>query len=203
MLIGMLMMAGCYNPGNNSNSLPYLGPLQVDRSGGEADSQYYTVPEFALINQDSQLVTPATFQDNIYITDFFFTSCPSICPKMKKQMLRVYNEFEDNDTVKILSHTIDPKHDTVEVLRAYAKKLGVEASKWHFVTGERKEIYDLGAKYFISVREDSTVEGGFDHGPYFALIDKDRHIRGYYDGTVEDEVDELMADIRVLLREYR
>lgn len=201
--IGVIIISGCSQSNTQAKKLPYLGPLQVSKDGGQIDSQYYTVPPFSFVDQDSEQVTQATFDGKIYVTDFFFTTCPSICPKMKQQMLRIYQEYGDNDTLLLLSHTIDPKHDTVEVLKKYAQKLSVDAPKWRFVTGDRSDIYNMAKDYFISVAEDSTLEGGYAHSGYFALVDKENHIRGYYDGTSPEKVDDLMDDIEVLLREYR
>ncbi|MEJ8804000.1 SCO family protein [Pontibacter sp. H249] len=186
-------------------TLPILGHREaVERVvDGETvvDTFYHQIPDFAFINQDSQQVTQETVAGKIYVTDFFFTSCPSICPKMKSQMLRVYEKFKDNPNVVILSHSIDPQHDTVAVLRDYADRLNVQTNKWHFLTGDKDNIYAMALQYFTGVQEDAQAEGGFAHSGDFMLVDQNRHIRGHYHGTEQEDVDRLMKDMDVLLKE--
>ena len=165
------------------------------------DTVFARVPDFAFIDQDSQQVSHQTFAGKIYVTDFFFTTCPSICPKMKSQMLRIYEKFKDNPRVLLLSHTIDPGHDTVAVLRDYAQRLQVSSKKWHFVTGEKDAIYGMAMKYLVSAMEDGTSPGGFTHSGHFVLVDQNRHIRGIYEGTEAESIDQLLLDIPVLLKE--
>ena len=200
-LIPIIVIAACSSPSANNNSLPVLGHRYYDET--TQDTVYHTVADFTFVNQDSATVTPETFEDKIYVTDFFFTSCPTICPVMKKQMLRVYEEFEDNDEVAILSHTIDPEYDTVALLHDYAERLGVAAPAWQFVTGEKDSIYRIALNsYMVTTAEEEEAPGGFIHSGAFILVDKDRRIRGMYDGTVPEQVDVLMNDIRRLLKEY-
>lgn len=185
--------------------LPYLGRHDfVEKNVNNetiVDTLYHQVADFSFVDQDSAIVTPETFDNKIYVTDFFFTSCPTICPVMKTQMLRVYETFKDNEEVALLSHTIDPVHDTVAVLRDYAERLGVSSDKWHFVTGEKDEIYDMGLKsYMVTAMEDENEPGGYIHSGAFILVDKDRHIRGMYDGTKPEQVDILINDINKLLQ---
>ncbi|MEP0985458.1 SCO family protein [Ekhidna sp.] len=183
----------------NSGKLPILGNTIYE----ENDTIYHTIVDFQLVDQDSSVVTNETFADQIYVADFFFTSCPTICPTMKAQMSRVYKKFEDNEQVAILSHTIDPTYDTVALLKDFAERLGVKSSKWKFVTGDQDYIYDLAEKSYMSiVDEDSNAPGGYIHSGAFLLVDKDRRIRGVYDGTVPEQVDVLMNDINRLLKEY-
>lgn len=180
--------------------LPILGPREVQAG----DTVYHTIPDFAFVDQDSALVTPETFQGSIYVADFFFTSCPTICPKMKSQMLRVYEKYEGNEQVKFLSHSIDPAHDTVAVLRDYADRLGVDSEKWHFITGDREAIFDIAQNsYMTSALEDENEPGGLVHSGAFLLIDSQRRVRGHYDGTKPEEVDQLMQDIDLLLEEEK
>ena len=184
--------------------LPYLGRHDyVEKTENQqtvVDTLYHTVADFAFVNQDSSIITPSSFEDQVYVTDFFFTTCPTICPVMKTQMLRVYEAFEDNDEVAILSHTIDPEYDTVALLHDYADRLGVSSKKWHFVTGDKDKIYDMGLKsYMVTAMEDDNEPGGFIHSGAFILVDKERHIRGMYDGTKPDQVDILIKDIQKLL----
>jgi len=178
----------------------------IERFEGEKtffDTLDHKIADFSFLNQDSAIVTNDNYKGKIYIADFFFTSCPTICPAMKKQMLRVYDEFEGNSKVAILSHTIDPEYDNVTVLRDYAERLGVSSSKWNFVTGDLDQIYDLGEKsYMVTAGEDEEAPGGYIHSGAFLLVDMDRRIRGIYDGTIPEDVDVLMNDIERLLMEY-
>ncbi len=189
----------------SNDQLPYLGRHDfVEKTVNDKkmiDTLYHQVADFRFINQDSIIVTPETFQDKVYVTDFFFTTCPTICPVMKTQMLRIYEAFKNNDEVALLSHTIDPVHDTVAVLHDYAERLGVSGNNWHFVTGDKDEIYEMGLKsYMVTAMEDENEPGGFIHSGAFILVDKDKHIRGMYDGTEPEQVDVLIRDIRRLLR---
>lgn len=201
--IAVLILAGtllaCGDKKAADNRLPVLGRHEMT----EIDTVYHQIADFKFVNQDSNWVTPETFKDKIYVADFFFTSCPTICPMMKTQMLRVYDAIEDKPDVLILSHTIDPKHDTVALLKEFADRLGVESNKWHFVTGEKDDIYKIGqTSYMVSASEDPSEPGGYLHSGAFILVDKDRRVRGFYDGTKPDQVDKLIRDIEVLRKEY-
>lgn len=189
-----------------TKKLPYLGEPDVVKKvidGKEKEEAIYpTIPDFSFTNQDKQTVTQADFKNKVYVADFFFVTCPTICPIMKKNMLTVYKEFKDNPDVKILSHTIDPEHDNPDVLKQYAADLGVTGTMWQFVTGDREKIYDIGQKhYMVSAMEDSSQAGGYIHSGAFVLIDKDRHIRGMYDGTTEAGTAKLKEDLKILLKE--
>ncbi|MBK6263611.1 SCO family protein [Marivirga sp. S37H4] len=210
--IASFLLLACGNSNESKKTkaeeeFPILGRKQfVERQvNGKTvtDTLDHTVPDFRLVNQDSVWVTPETFSGKVYIADFFFTSCPTICPTMKKEMLRVYEAYKDNDEVAIISHTIDPEYDTVALLKDFAERLDVEAPKWHFVTGEKEEIYELGQKgYMVTALEDENEEGGFIHSGAFILVDKERKIRGVYDGTQSSDVDQLIKDIQRLLATY-
>ena len=198
-LLFLMIMIACDQQGS-TEKLPFLGNTIFE----ENDTIYHTIQDFELVDQDSVIVNNATFSDKVYVADFFFTSCPTICPKMKAQMLRVYEKFESNDQVAILSHTIDPTYDTVALLKDYAERLGVRSDKWKFVTGDQDYIYDLAETSYMSVAdEDGDAPGGFVHSGAFLLVDKDRRIRGFYDGTVPEQVDVLLYDIDRLLKEYQ
>ncbi|MDF9796171.1 protein SCO1/2 [Catalinimonas alkaloidigena] len=191
-----------------SSSLPYLGRHNyVEKTINDqsvVDTIYHQVSDFRFVDQDSSVITPSTFDDKIYVADFFFTSCPTICPVMKTQMLRVYEAFKEEDEVVLLSHTIDPQHDTVALLHDYAERLGVSSDKWHFVTGEKEKIYEMGLNsYMVTAMEDDEEPGGFIHSGAFILVDKEGHVRGMYDGTKEEKVDILIKDMEKLLNEYR
>jgi protein SCO1 len=177
-------------------------PIYGERDFNGKDTIYHTIPRFSLVNQDSLVINNDTFKNKIYVADFFFTTCPDICPKMKTQMLRVYEKFESDPDVLLLSHTIDPEHDNVKVLREYGEAFGVNSKKWHFVTGPMDSIYQLAEKgYFSRAAKDPTAAGGFLHNGAFVLVDKQQRIRGQYDGTKEEPVDRLMKDIERLKRE--
>jgi protein SCO1 len=168
-----------------------------------ADTVYHSIADFEFVNQDSVQVNNRTFAGKIYVADFFFTSCRTICPKMKTQMLRVYDSIQTMPDVLILSHTIDPEHDNVALLHDFADRLGVSSSKWHFVTGNQDEIFKIAqTSYFATAMADATEPDGFIHSGAFLLIDKEKRIRGKYDGTLEDDVNRLLQDIRRLQKEY-
>lgn len=183
---------------NSSRKLPIMG----ERDFVNGDSVYHTIPDFSFVNQDSSIITNKTYKGKIYVADFFFTTCPTICPVMKKQMLRVYEKYKENPKVGILSHTIDPRHDSVKVLKEYASQLGISGKMWNFVTGEKAKIYEIGEKsYYVTAGEDSTAAGGIIHSGAFILVDTKRRVRGIYDGTKETDVTKLIKDMEVLLNE--
>jgi protein SCO1/2 len=203
-----LLFSACQSQESTNDPLPYLGRkevIQKEVNGSSAsDTVYHTIGDFQLVDQDSTAVTPASIKGKIYVADFFFTSCPTICPIMKTQMLRVYEAFKDNPEVMILSHTIDPEYDTVALLKDFAVRLGIEGNtKWKFVTGNKDHIYEVGqTRYMVSATEDPSEPGGYVHSGAFILVDKEQRIRGIYDGTKEDQVDRLIKDIPRLLKSY-
>jgi protein SCO1/2 len=193
----LLLLAGCTKP--VERPLPIYG----ERNVVNGDTVFHKIGPFKFVDQDSALVTNETFSNKIYVADFFFTSCRTICPIMKTQMLRVYDSTKNDANVLLLSHTIDPEYDTVALLHDFANRLGVESSKWHFVTGVKDSIYNVAQKsYFSTAMEDKTEPDGFIHSGAFLLIDKDQRIRGKYDGTKEEDVNRLLADISKLEKEY-
>ncbi len=168
------------------------------------DTIYQHIPAFKFLNQDSVYITNDHFKNKIYIADFFFTSCTSICPIMHRNMKTIYDKFQDNPDVMFLSHTIDFKYDKPSVLKKYAEKLGVDGPKWQFVYGSRDSIYTIAEKsYLVAVQVDSANKEGYVHQGYLVLIDKDKRIRGAYDGTDAGQVAQLMKDIPVLLAEAK
>ena len=195
--LGVLLLVISIFQSCQSEPLPVLGRTQ------EIDGQtvYHQIPNFAFVNQDSAVVTNETFAGKAYVADFFFTSCPSICPMVKQQMLRVHERFKDDDRLVLLSHTIDPKRDSVETLRRYAEGLGVSAPEWHFVTGDKTELYDIADDYFSIAIENADAPGGFDHSGRLILVDRNRHVRAFCNGTDPSEVDRFMKDIEKLLDE--
>ncbi|MBX2901813.1 MAG: SCO family protein [Cyclobacteriaceae bacterium] len=189
----LVLLAAC-----GKEKLPIFGQREVVGT----DTVYHTIAPFQFTDQDGAPVTNATFKDQIYVADFFFTSCRTICPIMKTQMLRVYQATAEMPDVKILSHTIDPEYDTVALLHDFAERLGVTSNRWHFVTGEKDSIYKIAqTSYFATAMEDKSEPDGFIHSGAFLLIDKKQRIRGKYDGTKEPDVNRLIADIKKLRRE--
>jgi protein SCO1 len=190
---------GCQNIATNNGKLPIIGErLGIDAKG---DTIYPTIASFKFINQDSISITNADFDNKIYVVDFFFTHCPTICPKVTAQMLRVHDRFKDSTALLLLSHSIDTKNDTVGRLNEYASKLGVKAPKWHFVTGDRDAIYGIADDYFSIAKESPDAPGGFDHSGRLILVDKKRRVRSFCDGTDAQDVDRFMKDIETLLAE--
>ncbi len=174
-------------------------PIFGERELVGTDTVYHQIAPFQFVDQDSALVSNTTFQDKIYVADFFFTSCRTICPIMKTQMVRVYEATKEMPDVLLLSHTIDPEYDTVALLHDFAERLGVESKRWHFVTGKKDSIYKIAqTSYFATAMEDKSEPDGFIHSGAFLLIDKKGRIRGKYDGTKEEEVNRLIVDIKRL-----
>lgn len=176
-------------------------PIFGEREVVGTDTVYHTIAPFSFVDQDSSIITNDTFRDKIYVADFFFTTCRTICPIMKTQMLRVYEATSEMPDVLILSHTIDPEYDTVDLLHDFADRLGVESKRWHFVTGVKDSIYKIAqTSYFATAMDDKSEPDGFIHSGAFLLIDKKQRIRGKYDGTKEEDVNRLIVDIKRLRR---
>ncbi len=193
---GLLIFASCAEA---PKKLPILGdPVVIGK-----DTVYPVVPEFSFTNQDGKTLTSEDLKDQIYVADFVFLSCPTICPKMTSELKTVYEEFKQNPEVCFLSHTIDPERDTPERLKHFTRDLKIDTRKWNFLTGTKDSIYFLAEKgYFSTAYADSISPGGFVHGGGFLLVDKSRHIRGVYDGTDSKSTKRLIRDIRILLNEY-
>jgi protein SCO1/2 len=182
----------------SSKKLPYLGEPNVING----DTIYPQIPYFKLVNQNNQVVTNKTIKDKIYVASFIFLDCPTICPVMTKETHKVYEHFKKNKNIAFISHTIDPEHDTVEKLKAYAQRIGIDDTKWHFLTGKKSAIYDLAEQgYFSIAKEDSSAPGGYIHSGGLLLVDKNQHIRGVYDGTNKKETQRLIQDIELLVKE--
>jgi len=179
-------------------SLPILGKKKIV-DGNEVN---HVIPDWNFMNQDSNMVTNKDLSDVVYVTDVFFRSCPTICPKTMKEMKRIYTEFIDNPQVKLVSFTIDPVRDSPALLKKYAADLEVDDKKWWFLHGEKEETYDLALDYFNTAYEDSDVPGGFNHSGKLILTDKNGHIRSFSEGTDPDETPRLINDIKTLLKEY-
>jgi protein SCO1/2 len=184
--------------------LPVLGPYELHDAVVDGkmklDTAYTQVKPFQFFDQDSNVVDHATIDGKVYVTDFFFTSCPTICPKMKQQMLRVYDELDGEEDLLFLSHSIDPVRDSVARLNTFAKKLGIESSRWHMLTGDRDSIYRMAKHYMIAAQKDDLAPGGYAHSGAFLLVDRNKQIRGIYDGVDPESVDELIIDVKQLLK---
>ncbi|MEM6966266.1 MAG: SCO family protein [Bacteroidota bacterium] len=161
---------------------------------------YRKVRDFSFINQDSAVVTNETFKDKIYITNFFFTSCPDICPPVNRQMLRVHDHFLDDDRVRFLSHSIDVKYDSIPALKEYADLLGVAAPKWNFITGEEEEIFEIAYDYYATAIKSPEAPSGFDHDDQLVLVDKNGLLRSSAHGMEEKDVDRFIQDVELLLK---
>jgi len=181
-------------------TLPYYGQKKSIKEG---DTTFHTVKPFMFIDQYNEKVTEATVNNKIYVTDFFFTTCQSICPIMSTQLERVYKQFYNNSEVMILSHTVSPEEDSVNVLMDYAKLHGVTNKQWLFLTGDKKHLYDMARKgYLLNNEAGNGDEDDFIHTQNFALVDKEKHLRGFYDGTDSVEVSRLITDLQLLIDEY-
>ena len=200
------LLQACTN--KSDNKLPILGnrePVERIVDGKTiVDTVYHTIPPFSYLNQDSILITDKDFDNKIYIADFFFTSCNTICPLMHRNMLEVYKKYKENPNVKFLSHSIDIKYDLPSRLKSYASKLGIESDKWVFVHGSRDSIFNIAAKnYLVAAYEDNADPQGLVHQGWFVLVDTKKQLRGAYDGTSEDQVKQMMLDMEKLLKEEK
>ena len=171
--------------------------------GSIEEQRFHKIPDFKLLDQTGDTITQDTFNNKIYITDFFFTTCPGICPKMTGNMAKIQEEFKDDDDVLLLSHSVMPTTDTVSALRVYATNNNVIDDKWHLVTGDKNEIYTLGRdQYFVEsdLGEEKSIDD-FLHTENFLLIDKNKHIRGIYNGLNRASIAQLMTDVKALQTE--
>lgn len=178
-----------------------VNPELVD-STLQKKKKYHTIADFSLTNQNGRQITQADYEDKIYIADFFFTTCPTICPIMTKNMVEIQESIK-NDDVFLLSHSVTPQIDSVAQLKKYALEKGVDDSKWNLVTGDKKQIYELARKSYLAVKTDGDG-GPFDmiHTENFILVDKEKRIRGFYDGTNSEEIEKLLSDLEILQNSY-
>lgn len=187
---------------HNFVHLPFYGEKELSDNG--KDTLYHTIPPFKFVNQDGDTITDKTYDGKIYVADYFFTSCKTICPKMTTELLRVQAKFGyTNGLVQILSHTVDPENDSIPVLSAYADMVHADTKMWNFVTGDKKHLYDLARNgYLLNALEGDGGPDDFIHSEFFILVDKEKHIRAIYDGTQIGEVNKLIDAIKVLMAEY-
>jgi protein SCO1/2 len=204
LLLPSLFYLFLYTGKHNFHRLDYIGPKDaVLNSDGKYDTVYHQIPYFEFINQDGKKVTRDDLLGHVYIADFFFATCPTICPKMTTNMSYIQSKFKDNQNLRYLSITVNPEHDSVSVLRAYADKVHADTKSWDFVTGNKDSIYEIAFNgFFVSAQRDSIAPGGFLHSGMLILVDKNAHIRGYFDGTTHKEVKERLIDaIDILYKE--
>ena len=163
--------------------------------------KYHTIADFELLNQNGEVVTQDNYKDKIYVADFFFTTCRTICPVMTNHMVQIQEKLKEDREVLLLSHSVTPEIDTVAQLKRYALEKGVDDSKWNLVTGDKKEIYDLARKSYLAAKDIPYSEYDLVHTENFVLVDKKRRIRGFYDGTDPESIEQLLDDIKVLRQE--
>lgn len=186
--------------------LPIFNPSDVNPelvdSTVQHVSKYHTIANFSFTNQNGEIITQKNYEGKIYVADFFFTTCPTICPIMQDNMVEIQNAFKDVQDVMLLSHTVMPHIDSVPVLKKYAVEKGVIDSKWNLVTGDKKDIFYIARKSYLAVKTETEGElYDMVHTENFILVDKERRVRGFYDGTNKDEIKRLTDDIRFLLEE--
>lgn len=198
LLLSALMFVSCKQTEEKKLLLPIIGEKHLSNT----DTIYHTIGNFSLTNQYGETITQETVKNKIYVADFFFATCESICPQMSKNLIDVQKAFEKDDSILILSHSVNPLHDTVDVLNKYAIAYKAIKGKWHFLTGNKKTIYDLALNdYLVNALEDDGSPEGFLHSELFLLIDTKGRIRGVYDGTDRIAVNKLIADINLLKTE--
>ena len=207
-MLSLIIIFIFYNILNVDRPLPIYQPANVNSEMVDSTlldiRKYHTIADFSLINQNGETITQDTYKSKIYVADFFFTTCQTICPIMTDHMVKIQNQILNDDEVMLLSHTVTPDIDSVEQLKRYAIEKGIVDKKWNLVTGDKKQIYDLARKSYMAVK--TFGDGGqYDmiHTENFMLIDKKRQIRGYYDGTKPEDIDRLLNDIKILKKEYQ
>lgn len=208
LIISIVIISIFYNILKPKKVLPIYQPSMVTAelvdSTIQHQKKYHKIADFSLINQNGKTVTQKDYANKIYVADFFFTTCPTICIAMTDHMIQIQKEILDDDDVMLLSHTVTPEIDSVAQLKKYALEKGVDDRKWNLVTGDKKEIYKLARKSYLAVLDDGDG-GEFDmvHTENFMLIDKKRQIRGFYDGTNPNDIETLLEDIKTLKAEQK
>ena len=186
--------------------LPVYQPAEVNEKLVDSSiihvAKYHKISDFKLTNQNGKEITQANYKDKIYVADFFFTTCQDICPVMTKNMYQLQEELKNDNQILLLSHTVIPEVDTVEQLKKYAIENNVDDSKWNLVTGDKKQIYDLARKSYLAVEDSNFNEYDMIHTVNFMLIDKEKQIRGFYDGTNSEDINRLLKDIEILKQSY-
>ena len=206
LIISIIIVTIIYNTLNVYQPLPIYQPAMVNEELVDSTIQYqrkyHKIADFSLINQNGKTITQNYYKDKIYVADFFFTTCLTICPIMTNHMAEIQKELINDNDVLLLSHSVTPEIDSVAQLKKYALEKGVIDAKWNLVTGDKKQIYELARKSYLAVKDDGDG-GPFDmiHTENFMLIDKKRQIRGFYDGTNSEDIERLLDDIKILKQE--
>lgn len=205
-LFSIVTVSLFYNALKPQKTLPIYNPADVNPELVDSTVQYvakyHTIGDFSFTNQNGKTITQKDYEGKIYVADFFFTTCGSICPIMTTNMIDVQKAFANNPKVMILSHTVTPEIDSVPVLKKYAVEKGVIDSKWNLVTGDKKDIYSMARKSYLAVKLGKPEElYDMVHTENFVLVDAERRVRGFYDGTKKEEVKKLIEDIQWLLTE--
>ena len=186
--------------------LPIYQPAEVNEKLVDSSiihvAKYHKISDFKLTNQNGKEITQANYKDKIYVADFFFTTCQDICPVMTKNMYQLQEELKNDNQILLLSHTVIPEVDTVEQLKEYAVENNVDDSKWNLVTGDKKQIYELARKSYLAVEDSNYSQYDMIHTENFMLIDKEKQIRGFYDGTNSEDINRLLKDIEILKQSY-
>lgn len=207
LVLSVIILGLFYNALKPQDSLPVYQPADFNPELVDSTlhyvKKYHTIDNFSLVNQNGEIITEANYQNKIYIADFFFTTCLTICPIMTKNMADIQERIIEDEDVMLLSHTVTPEIDSVAQLKKYAIEKGVADHKWNLVTGDKKQIYDLARKSYLAVK-DFQAAGPFDmiHTENFILVDKERRIRGTYNGTSPEEIERLMNDLEILKATY-
>lgn len=207
-ILSIIIVAIIYTILNVEKPLPIYQPSQVNfemvDSTIQYQKKYHKIADFNLINQNGKTITQDDYKGKIYVADFFFTTCQSICPIMTDNMFEIQKKIIADDEIMLLSHTVTPEIDTVAQLKRYAVEKGVVDSKWNLVTGDKKQIYELARKSYLAVKNNGDGGPfGMIHTENFILIDKERQIRGFYDGTDSEEIERLLNDIKILKASYK
>ncbi|MEN8789606.1 MAG: SCO family protein [Flavobacteriaceae bacterium] len=207
LILSVVILGLFYNALKPEASLPVYQPADFNPELVDSTlhyvKKYHTIDDFSLVNQNGEIVTEADYHNKIYIADFFFTTCLTICPLMTKNMVDIQERIMNDEDVLLLSHTVTPEIDSVAQLKKYAIEKGVVDRKWNLVTGDKKQIYDLARKSYLAVKDFQSA-GPFDmiHTENFILVDKERRIRGTYNGTSPEEMERLMKDLELLKKSY-
>ena len=185
--------------------LPVFQPAQVNNEMVDSSLQhvkkYHTIADFSLINQNGDIITQADYEDKIYVADFFFTTCQTICPVMTGHMHQIQEKLKNDTRIMLLSHTVTPEIDSVAQLKKYAISKGVDDTKWNMVTGDKKQIYTLARKSYLAAKDSPYSEFDLIHTENFILVDTKKRIRGFYDGTDPEAIEKLIEDINILKEE--
>jgi len=205
-ILSIVILTLIYSQLKTSKKLPIYQPEMVEKALVDTTIQdvkkYHKIANFSLINQNNDTITQAFYDNKIYVADFFFTTCQDICPIMTEHMIEIQETLKKQPDIKLLSHSVIPEYDTPKILKEYAIQKGVDDTRWNLVTGSRKEIYTLARKSYLAVKDIPGEQDAMVHTENFMLIDKKRQIRGFYDGTDDRAIKQLLEDIDILKESY-